>query len=239
MVESSKLFEDLTFVFSCSINYYLLFVYTSCAQLLFSILSSLENIPSVFGIISELNFTKHHRPSNMFSITNALLFGVFLAASVNSRALPENKGDVIIREDDITISKPSAFISTPDIGIRGTRVVNPDAVSFTTCSCNTTAIVSHDINVAILAICGGIAGTIEQCGGSPITTTGSSGTALLTLTAATEGQTIDITKGRWEGCVAAAVGLLQSSASSLLILICRERFVETKGSAVNVLEVLM
>lgn len=63
---------------------------------------------------------------------------------------------------------------------------------------------SHDINVALLSICGGIAGAIEQCGGSPASTTGASGTAKFTLEAATSGQTIDITKGRWEGCVRAA-----------------------------------
>jgi hypothetical protein len=64
-------------------------------------------------------------------------------------------------------------------------------------------LVSHDINVALLSICGGIAGTIQQCGGNPTSTTGVSGTAKFTLKAATKGQTIDITKGRWEGCVRA------------------------------------
>ena len=140
----------------------------------------------------------------MSAVSKALLFSVLLAAATNARALPYYNGDVTIREDDVTIRERSDFIK-PEIGIRGTRVVNPNAVSFTTCSSDTTAIVSHDINVALLAICGGIAGTIEQCGGSPTITTGSSGTALFTLNAATAGQTIDITKGRWEGCVAAAV----------------------------------
>jgi hypothetical protein len=65
-------------------------------------------------------------------------------------------------------------------------------------------LVDHDINVALLSICGGISGTIEQCGGEPTTTTGESGTAKFTLNAATVGQTIDVTKGRWEGCVRAA-----------------------------------
>jgi hypothetical protein len=63
---------------------------------------------------------------------------------------------------------------------------------------------SHDINVALLQICGGIAGTVEQCGGQPTSTSGASGDAKFTLNAATKGQTIDITKGRWEGCVRAA-----------------------------------
>jgi hypothetical protein len=56
--------------------------------------------------------------------------------------------------------------------------------------------------VALLSICGGIAGTIEQCRGNPTSTTGSSGDAIFSLKAVSG--TIDITKGRWEGCVAAA-----------------------------------
>ncbi|PQE32929.1 hypothetical protein CJF32_00001413 [Rutstroemia sp. NJR-2017a WRK4] len=82
--------------------------------------------------------------------------------------------------------------------------VNPNAVTGTTCDDPSTTLVSHDINVALLGICGGIAGTIQQCGGEPESTTGQSGTALLKLNAATAGQTIDITKGRWEGCMRAA-----------------------------------
>jgi hypothetical protein len=81
--------------------------------------------------------------------------------------------------------------------------VNPAAITGTTCTDKST-LVDHDINVALLSICGSIAGTIEQCAGNPTTTTGASGTAKFVLTAATSGQTIDITKGRWEGCVRAA-----------------------------------
>lgn len=92
----------------------------------------------------------------------------------------------------------------PSLYIRADETVNPAAVTGTTCTDPSVTLVSHDINVAILSICGGIAGTIEQCGGNPTTTTGESGTAKLTLTAATNGQTIDITKGRWEGCMRAA-----------------------------------
>jgi len=84
----------------------------------------------------------------------------------------------------------------------GNRIVNPAAVEDTVCISPGTAILSHDINVALLSICGGIQGKIQQCGGSPAKTTGSSGTAHFTLVA-TKG-VIDITKGRWEACVAAA-----------------------------------
>jgi hypothetical protein len=58
--------------------------------------------------------------------------------------------------------------------------------------------------VAILSICGGIAGTIQNCQGNPTSTVGASGTAKLSLEAETAGTTIDITKGRWEGCMRAA-----------------------------------
>lgn len=70
----------------------------------------------------------------------------------------------------------------------------------------------HDQNVAELGICGGIAGTITKCGGSPASTTGSSGTALFKLNAATDGATINVSKGRWEGCVRAAKAICPSGA---------------------------
>jgi hypothetical protein len=65
-------------------------------------------------------------------------------------------------------------------------------------------IVFHDANVAQLAICGGIAGAITKCGGSPQSTVGASGTAVFTLKATTSGATLNVSKGRWEGCVRAA-----------------------------------
>ncbi len=82
--------------------------------------------------------------------------------------------------------------------------VNPAAVTDTTCTDPTASLVTHDVNVAILSICGGIAGAIEFCGGDPETTVGASGTAKFTLTAVNSGTTINVSKGRWEGCVRAA-----------------------------------
>jgi len=84
--------------------------------------------------------------------------------------------------------------------------VNPAAVSGTLCTDPSVSLVTHDTNVALLAICGGIAGTIEFCGGDPTTTIGASGTSKFSLTAinAAEGATINVSKGRWEGCVRAA-----------------------------------
>ena len=65
-------------------------------------------------------------------------------------------------------------------------------------------IVFHDQNVAELGICGGIAGSITKCNGAPESTIGQSGSAKFTLTTATNGATINISKGRWEQCVRAA-----------------------------------
>jgi hypothetical protein len=63
---------------------------------------------------------------------------------------------------------------------------------------------THDTNVAILGICGGIAGSIQKCGGNPAQTTGQSNKSLFTLSATNAGSTINVSKGRWERCVKAA-----------------------------------
>ncbi|KAI1660058.1 hypothetical protein F4813DRAFT_311853 [Daldinia decipiens] len=88
--------------------------------------------------------------------------------------------------------------------MRASTSVNPAAVSGVECIDRNKNIVFHDQNVAELAICGGIAGSIQKCGGAPETTTGRSGSAEFTLSAATSGATINISKGRWEQCVRAA-----------------------------------
>ncbi|PON23706.1 hypothetical protein TGAM01_v207353 [Trichoderma gamsii] len=58
--------------------------------------------------------------------------------------------------------------------------VNPEAITSTTCTAKKVTINSHDINVALLSICGGIAGTIEQCQGNPTNTTDIEATAKAT-----------------------------------------------------------
>lgn len=65
----------------------------------------------------------------------------------------------------------------------------------------------HSTNVAILAICGGIAGTIEQCQGSPTSTIGASGTSQFTITPVDAGATINISKGRWEQGIKAVAAI--------------------------------
>ncbi|KKY37510.1 hypothetical protein UCDDA912_g02500 [Diaporthe ampelina] len=62
----------------------------------------------------------------------------------------------------------------------------------------------HNKNVALLQICGGIAGSIQKCGGSPTSTTGESGDAKFTLNPTDAGATINISKGRWEQCIKSA-----------------------------------
>jgi hypothetical protein len=116
---------------------------------------------------------------------------LFLLAGVTSTAL----------------ATPFSRVNLADAAILSARfvaneVVNPAAVTGTTCTSPGTSLVDHDINVALLSICGGISGTIEQCQGSPTTTTGAFGDATFTLKA--QSGTIDISKGRWEGCVRAA-----------------------------------
>ena len=56
----------------------------------------------------------------------------------------------------------------------------------------------HTSNVALLQICGGIAGSIEKCEGSPTSTVGQSGNVHFTITPVVKGDTINISKGRWE-----------------------------------------
>lgn len=69
------------------------------------------------------------------------------------------------------------------------------------------ALDSHSTNVAILAICGGIAGTIEKCGGDPTSTTGVSGTSKFTINPVVAGATLNISKGRWEQGIKAVAAI--------------------------------
>ncbi|KAH7417011.1 hypothetical protein BKA64DRAFT_656742 [Cadophora sp. MPI-SDFR-AT-0126] len=97
---------------------------------------------------------------------------------------------------------------------RASKSVNPNAVLDTKCIDTSATIVFHDENVAQLGICGGIAGAITKCGGAPTSTTGSSGTALFKLNAVDSGATINVSKGRWEGCVRAARAVCPSGTFS-------------------------
>lgn len=62
----------------------------------------------------------------------------------------------------------------------------------------------HNKNVALLQICGGIAGSIQKCQGAPTSTTGASEDAKFTLNPTDAGATINISKGRWEQCIKSA-----------------------------------
>ncbi|EJC99310.1 uncharacterized protein FOMMEDRAFT_23189 [Fomitiporia mediterranea MF3/22] len=78
-----------------------------------------------------------------------------------------------------------------------------ETVSNVVCS-NASALDSHTVNVALLQICGGIAGSIEFCQGNPTSTTGDSGNVRFTITPVDKGATINISKGRWEQGIKAA-----------------------------------
>ena len=107
-----------------------------------------------------------------------------------------------------TLAIPFPFNNLPSrtLSARGDQPTDLSTVFGTTCIDPSVNIVEHDKNVAILSICGGIAGAIQKCGGNPTTTVGESGTAKFTLTAlgADSGATINVSKGRWERCVIAA-----------------------------------
>jgi hypothetical protein len=84
------------------------------------------------------------------------------------------------------------------------QIVSGDEVTGTKCLDTSITFDTHDTNVAILGICGGIAGSIQKCGGNPAQTTGQSNKSLFTLIATNAGSTINVSKGRWERCVKAA-----------------------------------
>ncbi|KAI1408827.1 hypothetical protein F5Y13DRAFT_98483 [Hypoxylon sp. FL1857] len=100
------------------------------------------------------------------------------------------------------------------LAMRASTSVNPAAVSGVTCIDRNVNVVFHDQNVAELAICGGIAGSVQKCGGSPQSTVGKSGSAQFTLKAATAGATINISKGRWEQCIRAARAICPTGSMS-------------------------
>ncbi|KAI0966835.1 hypothetical protein F4678DRAFT_268063 [Xylaria arbuscula] len=100
------------------------------------------------------------------------------------------------------------------LALRATTQLNPAAVNDVTCIDSKLNIVFHDQNVAELGICGGIAGSITKCEGAPESTVGQSGSAKFTLTTATNGATINISKGRWEQCVRAARAICPTGSMS-------------------------
>ncbi|KAI3391121.1 hypothetical protein diail_7930 [Diaporthe ilicicola] len=93
---------------------------------------------------------------------------------------------------------PFALSSPVGLEARDTAATNVQ------CTDKAANINEHNKNVALLQICGGIAGTIEKCGGNPTNTTGQSGDAKFTLTPTVSGATINISKGRWEQCIKSA-----------------------------------
>ncbi|KAJ7153598.1 hypothetical protein C8R46DRAFT_1191410 [Mycena filopes] len=73
------------------------------------------------------------------------------------------------------------------------------ALNVAKCTSPATKLVTHDCNVALLGLGGGIAGAIEFLRVNAASTTAASGTCRVTATAVDGGTTIDISKGRLEG----------------------------------------
>lgn len=125
-----------------------------------------------------------------------LLSSILLAVSglgVSARPMPHGHKNVGVPQEHFEVLK-----------MRASGSVNPSAVTGVKCIDSNARVVFHDQNVAELAICGGIAGDVSKCGGSPQQTVGESGSARFELKAAQEGATINISKTRWEQCVRAA-----------------------------------
>ncbi|KAM7224233.1 hypothetical protein V8F06_000014 [Rhypophila decipiens] len=90
------------------------------------------------------------------------------------------------------------------INARVSSIIDKTAVTDVKCIDSKANIVFHDMNAAILSICGGIAGDITHCRGRPEETTGKVGSALFKLKAENPGAKINISKGHWEQCQRAA-----------------------------------
>ncbi|KAK0655717.1 hypothetical protein B0T16DRAFT_319748 [Cercophora newfieldiana] len=96
--------------------------------------------------------------------------------------------------------------------------LEPRAVTDTECIDRNAHIVFHDQNAAELSICGGIAGSVKRCQGSPSLTQGRVGSALFTLKAMSKESTINVSKKRWEQCVRAARAVCPTGSLSATCL---------------------
>ncbi|KAI6250033.1 hypothetical protein HI914_01503 [Erysiphe necator] len=95
--------------------------------------------------------------------------------------------------------------SPPNIlSARADTSFDPNNVKNTVCDNPDAKIDFHDMNVALLQICGGIAKEIQKCRGNPTSTEGQSGSALFKLSPVEPDATINVSKGRWERCIRAA-----------------------------------
>ncbi|KAJ3303158.1 hypothetical protein HDV03_004146 [Kappamyces sp. JEL0829] len=93
------------------------------------------------------------------------------------------------------------FVAVFASPVPASRVLDPNAISNVVCTAKGVKLDGHDINVAILSICGGIAGKITKCQGNPKSSSGASGTARFNIQPVNAGATINVSKGRWEAGV--------------------------------------
>lgn len=166
--------------------------------------------------VSKLSSSSSHSliSGTRHSFNQAIYFNAFGHASIHQKPslpppitgkMPLISTTLLLVATALTASAlPAISASHIEPRAPASTVVNPAAVFGTVCNDPSVALNSHDTNVAILSICGGIAGTIEFCGGNPTSTVGASGTSELTLTPVTAGATLNVSKGRWEGCMRAA-----------------------------------
>lgn len=131
-------------------------------------------------------------------LVNAVLVLVLLGVTgVSARAMPHHHPNVAVPQEHFEVMNMRRQASR----------INPRAVADVKCTDAKARIVFHDQNVAELAICGGISGSVTKCEGNPASTTGQSGSAKFSLSPVEQGATIDISKSRWEECVRAARGV--------------------------------
>ncbi|KAJ3310422.1 hypothetical protein HDV04_005002 [Boothiomyces sp. JEL0838] len=100
--------------------------------------------------------------------------------------------------------QPAKSLTNPPAKKAHQRVLDPNAAKNVVCTDKATKLNDHQINVAILSICGGIAGKIQKCQGNPASSTGISGDAKFEIKPVNAGATINVSKGRWEAGVFAA-----------------------------------
>ncbi|KAK5990925.1 hypothetical protein PT974_09200 [Cladobotryum mycophilum] len=131
---------------------------------------------------------------NLFQTLVVLLSSVAVATAV-APALPE----VPVMPRIPSFSKHIEVLRA-----RSLSNVDAGAVIEATCLDPTQEIILHDETAAQLSICGSLAGSIQQCEGSPTETLGEHGTARFALSAVEEGATINLSKNQWIQCVHAA-----------------------------------
>ncbi|KAH8884976.1 hypothetical protein GQ53DRAFT_829353 [Thozetella sp. PMI_491] len=128
------------------------------------------------------------------------LFSLLLSALASTAlAAPLDEGSLVVRQAATEIFvTPATSPTTTDPH----QQFEAGAISNVTCN-GAASISLANQDIAELAVCGGIKAPIDFCPGNLKTTTGVSGNAKWTITAATD-TTLGFFKGNWEECCNAA-----------------------------------